>query len=63
MTEDELIDEYTKCLESPAYFYNNYCFIKDKDGGLSKPAPITDEQIQVFFRSSALIKKINNDGN
>lgn len=59
MTEDELIDEYTKCLESSAYFYNNYCFIKDKDGGLSKPTPITDKQIQVFFRSSALIKKRN----
>lgn len=56
MSENELIDEYTKCLKSPAYFYNNYCLIKDKDGGLSKPTPITDEQIQVFFRPSALKK-------
>lgn len=55
MTE-EFREEYTKCLESPAYFYNNYCFIKSKDGGLSKPTPITDEQIQEFFRTSALIK-------
>lgn len=24
---EEFREEYTKCLESPAYFYNNYCFI------------------------------------
>ncbi len=46
MTE-EFREEYTKCLESPAYFQNNYCMIKDKDGGVSKPAPVTDEQIEI----------------
>ena len=54
---EEFIEEYQKCLESPAYFYNNYCLIKDKDGGLAKPAPITDEQIQVFFRSSVFKRR------
>jgi hypothetical protein len=48
MTE-EFREEYHKCLESPAYFYNNYYLIKGKDGGLVKPTPITDEQIQVFL--------------
>ena len=49
MTDEEFREEYQKCLESPAYFYNNYCLIKDKDGGLAKPAPITDEQIKALL--------------
>ena len=40
-------EEYKKCLESPAYFYNNYVVIMDKTTGeLHKPNPITDEQIE-----------------
>ena len=46
MTE-EFREEYTKCLEFPAYFYNNYIMIKDKDGGVSKPSHVTDEQIEI----------------
>ena len=49
MTEEELREEYTKCLESPAYFYNNYCVVVDKNSGaVSKPNPITDEQVEVI---------------
>ena len=47
MTE-EFREECTKCLESPAYFYNNYCVIRDKTTGeVSKPVPVTDEQIEI----------------
>ncbi len=59
MTE-ELREEYTKCLESPAYFYNNYCLIKDKDGGVSKPAPVTDEQIEIGRQFHEAQRRLRN---
>lgn len=38
-------EEYQKCCESPAYFFNNYVMVKDTNGNWVKPNPITDEQI------------------
>lgn len=38
-------EEYKKCCESPAYFFNNYVMVKDANGNWVKPNPITDEQI------------------
>ena len=46
MTEEELREEYTKCLKSPAYFYNNYVLVKDANGNITKPNPVTDEQME-----------------
>ena len=39
-------EEYKKCLESPAYFYNNYVLIRNENGEYVKPEPVTDEQIE-----------------
>lgn len=49
MTDEELREECRKCLESPAYFYNNYCAVVDKNSGaVSKPNHITDEQFDII---------------
>ncbi len=49
MTNEELREVYRKCLESPSYFYNNHCVVVDKNSGaVSKPNPITDEQVEVI---------------
>lgn len=39
MTENFTEEEYKKCLESPLYWYNNYCIINGK-----KVEPLTQEQ-------------------
>jgi hypothetical protein len=40
------MEEYEKCLESPAYFYNNYVMVKDLNGDWVKPKPVTDEELE-----------------
>ena len=44
MTKEEK-EEYKKCIDSPAYFINNYLVIKDKNGNLVRPRKVTDEEI------------------
>ena len=38
-------EEFQKCCDSPAYFFNNYVMVKDVNGNWVRPNPITDEQI------------------
>ena len=39
-------EEIKKCMDSPAYFYNMYCKVVDREGNeISKPV-LTDEQIR-----------------
>lgn len=38
-------EEYKKCCDSPAYFFNNYVLVKDAMGNWVKPDPVTDEQL------------------
>lgn len=38
-------EEYQRCCNSPAYFFNNYVLVKDAMGNLVKPEPVTDEQL------------------
>ena len=38
-------EEYQRCCDSPAYFFNNYVLIKDAMGNFVKPEPVTDEQL------------------
>lgn len=50
-------EEYQKCIDSPAYFYNNYCLIKDKDGNWVKPKPITDEDVENAIKACVKSRK------
>lgn len=43
MIEEEII----KCQESPAYFFNKYAVIKDKDGNILEKPVLTDELIRI----------------
>ena len=38
-------EEYQKCCDSPAYFFNNYVLVKYAMGNFVKPEPVTDEQL------------------
>lgn len=61
MTDEELRDEYRKCLESPAYFYNNYYLVADKTTGkVSKPNPVTDEQIELARQWYDMQRRLRN---
>jgi hypothetical protein len=44
-------DEYKKCIDSPAYFINNYMVIKTSDGRLLKPNKVTDGDIDNIRKS------------
>ena len=61
MTEEELREDYMKCLESPAYFYNNYCVVMDKTTGkVFKPKTVTDEQIELARQWHEAQRKLRN---
>ena len=38
-------EEFQKCCDSPAYFFNNYVLVKNASGEWVKPDPVTDEQL------------------
>ena len=44
-------DEFKKC-QDPVYFYSNYLTIKDPDGKMVIPPPLTDKQ-KAFMRYHA----------
>ena len=49
-TPEEQAEEIRKCKESPAYFFNKYCVLRDKDGNeIDKPV-LTDEDIKVALQ-------------
>lgn len=55
-------EEYKKCLEFPAYFYNNYVVIIDKTTGEHhKPNPITDEQIENAVNYSKFKNRVRSN--
>ena len=47
MTESEA-QELQRCKESPAYFFNKYAVLKDKEGNVLKKPVLTDEQIRTM---------------
>ena len=44
--EDDLREEMRKCEESPAYFFNKYVEIRDKNGVCVPKRDVTDEEIR-----------------
>ena len=46
MDTEELQLELEKCKESPAYFYNKYCELRDKEGNIIPKKDVTDEEIE-----------------
>lgn len=50
-TENER-EELKKCMESPAYFFNKYVELRDKDGNVLPKREITDEELAEAHRTA-----------
>ena len=48
-SDEEKAEEIRKCKESPAYFFNKYCVLYDKNGNEIEKPFLTDEDIQIVF--------------
>ena len=49
--------EHEKCLESIAYFYNNYAVLKDAAGNDFEKHPMTDEEINLIMDYRTMKKR------
>ena len=52
-TENER-EELKKCMESPAYFFNKYVELRDKDGNVLPKREITDEELAEAHRAEVV---------
>lgn len=60
MTEQEIQEEYKKCLNNPLYFYENYVIIRDSEGN-KLPRTLTPAQEQVVKKlQEYFIENVDN---